>query len=246
MNLLCKYMNRSLLWNFVCLKKYLMVILPILSIGTFVNAQSCRIISITKSADHSKDFAKTGFCYDINRFEGDYLEVQFYTARVINKTPGFYDAVSYSNGVLNFYDGYKYPMYKDSVFINKKTKKSKVIRLMQSQSIEINQREPYEKRFYILAGIKTLPLEIQYNGQSLCSCSSNVLKFELYQSDTINVINANGLKAGVWLEFFNTGKVMKKRIYKNGNLLGGFIYDQSGKITHRIEASDFETAIPVE
>lgn len=131
-------------------KKRLMLMLSILLVGTFVIAQRCRIIRVTKSSDHSKDFVNTGFCYDINRFKGDSLEVQFYTPRVMDKTPGFYDAVSYSNGVLNFYDGYKYPLSKDTVVYNKKTKRKRLVHTFQSKALEINGREPYEKRFYII------------------------------------------------------------------------------------------------
>jgi antitoxin component YwqK of YwqJK toxin-antitoxin module len=60
------------------------------------------------------------------------------------------------------------------------------------------------------------------------------------------MLNANGLKEGVWIEFYSTGEIMKRKKYKNGNPLGGYWYDKTGKATHRIQETAMEVAVPIE
>lgn len=228
------------------MKKGIIILLINLAFVNSTNSQKYRILSITKQVDHSKDFSKTGYCYDLNKIIGDTLVVQFYTQNIKNPTKGVTDSFSYHNDILNFHDAYRVQKVRDSVYYNPKTKKKEILHMLESSSISIDGWNPYQKRIYTLVGFKKAPSVIQYNEISLCGCPNKPLKFELYKNDTINMLNANGLKEGVWIEFYSTGEIMKRKKYKNGNPLGGYWYDKTGKATHRIQETAMEVAVPIE
>ena len=60
------------------MKKGILVLLINLALANSISSQKYRIVSVTKQADHSKDFKKTGYCYYKNKIVGDTLVVQFY------------------------------------------------------------------------------------------------------------------------------------------------------------------------
>jgi antitoxin component YwqK of YwqJK toxin-antitoxin module len=228
------------------MKNGILILLINLAFVNSMSSQKYRILNVIKQVDHSKDFNSTGYCYDLNKIIGDTLVVQFYTQNIKNLTKGVFDSFSYHNGILNFYDAYKIPQVKDSVFYNHKTKKKEILHIYESGRLEGNAWDLHQKRTYTLVGFKKVPSVIQFNDVSLCGCPTKPVKFELYKNDTINMLNANGLKEGVWIEFYSTGEIMKRKKYKNGNPLGGYWYDKTGKATHRIQETAMEVAIPIE
>jgi len=232
--------------NRIEMKKVIVILLISLAFVNSISSQKYRIVRVTKQVDHSRDFDKTGYCYDINKLVGDTLVVQFYTQNMRNLTPGVTDTFSYRNGVLNFHDAYKIRQGKDSVFYNPKKKKKERLHMYQSVQLEVDGWHLHQKQSYTLVGFKKVPSVIQYNGVTLCGCPTKPVKFEIYKNDTINMLNANGLKEGLWIEFYSTGEIMKKKSYKNGNPLGGYLYDKTGKATHRIEETAMEIAMPIE
>lgn len=228
------------------MKKLNLVLLIVSVLANPINSQNYRVVSVTKLVDHSKDFREMGYCYDINKIVGDTLYVQFYTQNVKNLTKGVTDTFSYHNGVLNFYDGYPKQKVRDSVYYNPKTKKREVLHMLESGSLMVDGWNPDQKRLYMLTGFKKTPTTIQHNEVTLCNCPTKPIKFEIFDNDTINVLNANGLKDGVWIEFYDTGEIMKKKRYKNGNSLGGYLYDKKGKVTHTLTDEANEIAMPIE
>jgi antitoxin component YwqK of YwqJK toxin-antitoxin module len=228
------------------MKKGIIILLINLAFVNSTNSQKYRILSVTKQVDHSRDFNKTGYCYDLNKIIGDTLVVQFYTQNIKNVTKGVTDSFSYHNDILNFHDAYKVRQLKDSIFYNPKTKKKETLHMYESVQLEGDGWHLHQKRTYTLVGFKKAPSVIQYNDVSLCGCPNKPLKFELYKNDTINMLNANGLKEGVWIEFYSTGEIMKRKRYKNGNPLGGYLYDKTGKVTHIIQDTGVEISEPIE
>lgn len=61
-----------------------------------------------------------------------------------------------------------------------------------------------------------MPKYIEYNKVQLTDCLKGHCQFEIYQSDTIIVLNRNGYKEGLWIDFYETGEIMKRKTYKNG------------------------------
>jgi hypothetical protein len=228
------------------MKKIIVLLLISLAIANSISSQKYRTVRVTKQVDNSRDFNKTGYCYDINKLVGDTLVVQFYAQNIRNLTPGVTDTFSYRDGILNFFDTAKIQQLKDSVFYNPKTKKKERLHMYQSGQLVGDGWHLHQKRTYTLIGFKKVPSVIQYNGVTLCGCPTKSIKFETYKNDTINMLNENGLKEGVWIEFYSTGEIMKKKNYRNGNSLGGYLYDKTGKATHRIEETAMEIAMPIE
>ena len=72
------------------------------------------------------------------------------------------------------------------------------------------------------------------------------MPYLIYKGDKINVINKNGYKEGRWIEFYDTGEILKIKNYQNGRFINGHLYDKTGKTTHIIDEGYEETAIPIE
>jgi antitoxin component YwqK of YwqJK toxin-antitoxin module len=70
-------------------------------------------------------------------------------------------------------------------------------------------------------------------------------EFDIYQGDTINMINKNGRKDGTWIDFYNTGEIQKRKKYKNGIFQEGYMFDKNGKVTHVIFEEGTEISTPI-
>lgn len=88
-----------------------------------------------------------------------------------------------------------------------------------------------------------MPKSFQLNGSNVCDCPTQPIKFELYKNDTINLMDANGKKHGVWLRFFDSGSIQEKKYYDHGNFVDGKTYDSNGNDLHYIGEFEDGTAI---
>ena len=216
-----------------------------------VSLPNQRIVDVTKQKDYSKDFKMIPYCFDKNEIIDDTLIVQFYTQNMTYPNNDRKDAFSFDNGVLKFSDAYIYDDVVDSIVtIDKETGERTVSYIGRASAVsftmDMGRLQSYQKRIYKLVGFKEVPSVIQFWGDTLCECPTQPIKFEIYKNDTINILNENGRKDGVWLEFYNNGNIKKRQEFNNGENLGGYLYDRTGKATHRIQASIPEMAIPIE
>jgi len=216
-----------------------------------VNLPNQRIVEVLKQKDYSKDFKIIPYCFDKNEIIDDTLIVQFYTQNLTYLNDDRKDAFSFDNGVLSLSDAYICNDVVDSIVtIDKETSERTVSYIGRVQAVsanvDIGSRESYQKRIYKLVGFKEVPSVIQFRGDTICECPTQPIKFEIYKNDTINILNKNGRKDGVWLEFYDNGVVKKKQRFNNGENLGGYLYDKTGKATHRVQASIPEVTIPIE
>jgi hypothetical protein len=99
---------------------------------------------------------------------------------------------------------------------------------------------------YSFIGFDKVPKTIKFFDSSLCDYPTKPIKFEICDNDTVNVINANGYKHGDWIEFYDTGEIMKRKKYSNGRLLEGYLYDKHGKATHTLTEEAMEIGTPIE
>jgi hypothetical protein len=210
-----------------------------------INLPNQRIVDVVKQKDSSKDFKVIPYCFDKNEIIDDTLIVQFYTKNQTYPNNDRKDTFSFDNGVLIFSDAYIYDNVIDSIVtIDEKTGERTVSYIGGVQAISVG--ESYQKRIYKLVGFNELPSVIQFWGNTLCECPTQPVKFEIYKNDTINILNKNGYKDGVWLEFYANGNIKKRQKFNNGENLGGYLYDKTGKATHRVQASIPEITIPIE
>ena len=216
-----------------------------------INLPNQRIVEIIKQKDYSKDFKMMPYCFDRNEIIDDTLIVQFYTQNMTYPNNDRKDAFSFDNGVLKFSDAQIYKPVVDSIVtIDEKTGERTVSYIESVQcAMSITQDvgwQSYQKRTYKLVGFKEVPSVIQFWGDTLCKCPTKPIKFEIYKNDTINVLNENGRKDRIWLEFYDNGIISRKQKFNNGENLGGYLYDRTGKTTHQIQEGYTDAAITVE
>ena len=239
------------------MKKLLIIsVLAILFCGSNGSAQNVRntqkqkkprIVSVVKEIFNiPKDFNIIPYCFDKNEIIDYTLIVRFYTQNMTYPNNDRKDSINFYNGVLNFSDAYIYDNVVDStVTIDKGKGKRTVSFIYKQPSIQIDGMHPHQKRTYKLVGFKEAPSVIQFEGKTLCHCPTKPIKFEIYKNDTINVLNENGHKDGLWLLFYENGKVKERQYFKNGENRGGYGFDETGKAIYRIEATYPEVRMPI-
>jgi hypothetical protein len=99
---------------------------------------------------------------------------------------------------------------------------------------------------FALIGFKKIPKVIQFEYSTLCDCPTMPIKFEIYDNDTMNMINAYGHKHGVWIEFYETCEIIKKKKYINGQFIDGYFNNLKGEKTDKLIEGEIEIAIPIE
>ncbi len=52
------------------------------------------------------------------------------------------------------------------------------------------------------------------------SCAQNLMSYKVYQNDTINIVDTDSLKQGIWKEFWSNGDLKSEVFYKNNKKQG--------------------------
>lgn len=153
----------------------------------------------------------------------------------------------YNNDTLKIDYG-PVPVIRDTVIFDTKSQKYDTVKSISMLSIPTRTGMDKSCRTLSLrfAEFHTIPGCFIYNGEQIAECPDTYLNYQLYNGDTINIINKGGFKHGVWLEFYDSGEVRTKKLYKNGQFTEGFLYDKNGKITHTLSDGCISIAMPVE
>jgi hypothetical protein len=85
---------------------------------------------------------------------------------------------------------------------------------------------------YTFTGFQRIAAVIRFENAIVCDCPTRPIGFEIFNNDTINVINANGLKQGVWISFFDTCEKEMEMYYDKGVFTGGKLFDKKGNDRH--------------
>ena len=128
---------------------------------------------------------------------------------------------------------------KDTLIYNKKEKKYEIMHSLEMQgSIHVDMLAPKgKKETFRFKGFKKCPTTIYLNGMYYKKRPTEDIKSETYNGNTINRINKNGVKDGVWLQFHENGKIKEEKYYDNGTFLRGKTFDQNGKDLHYVSES---------
>jgi hypothetical protein len=178
------------------------------------------MISSKYKPDNSKDCRNIGNCISEKLLEGDTIHLTLYFDNHCQDLSKLHESFIVSKDALQI------------------TLRSKGDHLVYSECIGGYDTRRAE---YKLIGIKYLPRIILINNVPLIDCPSKPLSFEIFKNDTINMINANGLKHGLWLYFYENGKIKEKKYYDNGRFLKGTSFDQNGNDLHIV--SDYSDGI---
>ena len=204
----------------------------ILFCANTIFAQKYKLIESKHFSDNSRDCRKIGDCISSTYLKNGTLYITFY----INNQYRVLDSDGYSidvkKGVLsiNTYD------------LNSRSIKDTIIQgvKMHRGIVSIRYSQParggYDTQRYEfkLSGFRKVPGVIQFNHTNLCNCPIKPVQFEIYKKYTINMINSNGKKQGLWLKFFSNGKIQEEKYYDNGTLIRGKTFDENGKDLHYV------------
>jgi len=80
---------------------------------------------------------------------------------------------------------------------------------------------------YTVIGLKKEPAFIRYNDHELQKCKDRE-SFLIPNNDAINYTDKFGLKQGLWIEYYKSGRIKSKDYYENSIIQHGCEYDEKG------------------
>ena len=169
-------------------------------------------------------------CIIANALKGDTLIIQLHVSTNIADTFHEYHLVMDTFYVL--YGNQNKVLSMDSVFSTDSLGRRK----LDYYTTKVEGFSQYPKKHgYIFTYIyfqRQPPVFIKFNHDILCGCPIFPFSYDIYKNDTINLVNSNGWKDGLWLKFYDSGELMERKNYKNGRLLSGTTFDRNGNDLH--------------
>ena len=216
----------------------------VLLFGCWVAAQNYKLIASGHIPENSKDCRKTGNCISEKSLSHDTLKVTFYTDNQDRNLNDFRDSFTLDHDTLSL--NLINTAIKTTYVFNTEKNKTDTVETVQMTMLN-RMDDSYDTRLneYTLTGFNKMPAAIQFNRTKLCDCPTLPVQFEIFRNDTINMINANGHKQGVWISFYDTGEIKEKKYFDKGNFTGGQMFDINGKDLHAIYQGENQTIISV-
>jgi len=224
------------------MKRFFFLLLVMVFINS-IAARKYKLIQAAHFLDVSKDCSYTGDCVSSKYLIKDTLHLTIFISNNGRDLDSYLYSFSYLKDTLNL-NLENTNVIKTKVF-NKSKRKMETILTYQMSIKQLFERD--DQRFvFALTGFRELPKVIQFEHATLCDCPVKSIQFEICDNDTINMINANGHKQGIWVDFYDTGEIMKKKEYIDGKFIDGYYYNLKGEKTHKIQEEEIEIAIPIE
>jgi hypothetical protein len=214
----------------------------VLLFGCWVAARNYKLIASGHFADNSKDCRKIGNCISAKSLSHDTLKVTIFTDNHDQDLNAFRDSFTPDHDTLSL-NQLNTAITTIYVF---NTEKNKTDTLETVQMTFLNRMDDsYDTRRneYTLTGFDRVPIAVQFNHSRLCDCPTLPVQFEIFNNDTINMINANGHKHGVWISFYETGEIKEKKFFDKGRFTGGQMFDKNGEDEHAIYQGENHTMI---
>lgn len=218
--------------------KRIIYIFILLLIIVSVAGRSYKLIRSGHYADYSKDCRQTGNCISDRYLKNDTLHVTIYTDNQDKDLNAYRDSFTIQHDTLslNLKDTAR-TVY--SYAYNKQKHKMDTFIVMKVMNVtRMDGSYDTRRNEYTLTGFNHIPKVIQHDHTTLCDCPTRPISFDLYKNDTINMINANGRKQGVWIRFFDTGEPQEKKYFENGEFKRGQLLDRKGNDLHAIYQSE--------
>jgi hypothetical protein len=206
-----------------------------------IDAQKYQLIDARHFSDNSKDCRKIGNCISDKFIKNDTLNLIIYFDNNCRDLNAYKDTFSYYHDTIsmNLNDTNK---IKYSTFFN--NSKNKIDTIIIYPIVGMHQcmgGYDTQRNQYKLLGFKNIPKVVQLNHETLCNCPTRPIKFDIFNNDTINIINSNGRRDGLWITFYESGQIHEKKYFDNGFLKDGKTFDMNGNDLHYY--SDFEGGI---
>ena len=209
-----------------------------------IKAQQIELIEYNTYQIFSKNCDYLSACIDSISLYNDTLQLTLTTEDLqYNSKPQFSYKVKNDTIEIKYFPP---EIIKDTIIYNKDTKKYEKVKYYKGAIIYERIGKGNSCRTFLIKfnGIQNIPNHIIYNGRLLTNCPSTIINYKLYKGDTINLIDENGFKDGIWIDFYDTGEIMKRKVYKHGRYIEGFQYDTNGNKTHTLSESCEKTIVP--
>lgn len=226
------------------MKRFIYLSLLMLYISA-ASAQKYKLIQANHFYDNSIDCRYTGDCVASKYLKNDTLNLAIHINNRGRNIDAYRKSFSYKNDTLSLYLNDTNKVVKTRVY-NKTKKRMETFLTVKEVSHQNLYYYDFQQLQFKLTGFTKTPKAIRFHYANLCDCPTKPIKFDIYKNDTINMLNANGKKQGNWIDFYNSGKISKRKKYNNGQFIEGFFYDQEGEPTETIEEGANERAKTIE
>lgn len=207
------------------MKRLIYIVIFLVICFDSIDAQKYQLINSNHFSDNSKDCRKIGNCLADKFIDNDTLYVTIFFDNNCRDLSRLRDTFSFYNDTLslNLVDTGK--IRYSYVFNKAKNKIDTLIHFPMMISSQCMGGYDTQKNRYKLFGFKNVPKVFQYNHNTLCDCPTKPIKFDIFNNDTINIINSNGHRDGLWITFFDSGQIHEKKYFDNGILKDGKTFD---------------------
>jgi hypothetical protein len=210
-----------------------------------VKSQSVELLDFNIQRNYEKNCDTIKICIDSVNCLNNTLSLDLHIKNNLIYKPERTLSYEFNTDTL-FIEYYSKAVEKDSIVYNALTEEYDTLKYI-TQSVSINDmiHAGCKKYYFKFIGYNKKP-KIIYNEVLVPDCPLTYLSYKIYKSDTINIINYNGYKEGKWIDFYDTGEILKVKKYSNNQFLEGYMYDKSGKVTHVVSEEADEVAIPID
>jgi hypothetical protein len=203
-----------------------------------IQAQIYKIVESKHFSDNSKDCRIIGDCFAQKYMKNDTLYLTIYFNNNCRDLTKYRDTLKFNNNTLNL-------IHADTNRTTVSFRFNKTLNKIDTfYHMRLTPHSPciggydIQKGQYKIIGFKNIPNYLKLDYKNLCDCPNKPFKFDLYNNDTINMIDANGKRQGLWMTFFNSGKVHEKKYFDNGIFKGGKTFDENGNDLYYVSHSD--------
>lgn len=193
------------------------------------------LIDYKSFPDVSKNFERVGECVLTNHLSADTLTIELLSKNLICTAKDSFE-YSYRNNTLSIITIRPYTHKADKIVFNPETNKKEIVHTVEMNfSLSLDPMHSKSKRqLFKFKGFKKCPTTISMDQRTYKKCPLHDIEYLLYKGDTINRINKDGYKEGVWLQFYETDELKERKYYDNGRFVDGKTYDKNGKDLHYI------------
>ncbi len=203
-----------------------------------IDAQEYQLIDSKHFSDNTKDCRKIGNCVSEKFIKNDTLYIVTYFDNNCRDLNAYEDTFSYYNDTISMNLNDTSKIQYSTFFNHSKNKIDTIITYRIVVEHQCVGGYDTQRNQYKLLGFKNIPKVVQLNHETLCNCATKPIKFEIFKNDTINRINSNGHRDGLWITFFDSGQIHEEKYFDNGTLQDGKTFDINGNDLHYF--SDFD------
>lgn len=210
------------------------ILIIILTVNfSLIKSQDLKLESFDIQDNYEKDCNLVSDCIDSMGLADDFFKFTFFTKDPYTYEPKRTLSFQMSGDTLTI-NYFSRPIIKDTIIYNEQKKKYDTAKSINTMTIQLRDYFYSGCKLYTFGfnGFRTIPQFIRYNNSFVPNCPISIINYTIYKADTINIINKNGFKDGRWIEFYDTGEILKIKEYNDGHFVKGTLFSKDGKDSH--------------